>query len=372
MSFTLQDLQSYESQPQTQVASHDPWSPSKPDVKGSNETTPQINADADVDAAIAASVAEPTEKGTSNDGSTTDTQAEPVAAKAGTASNKQDLYSAKPEGDKDPDLEDLTDGKPRSRAQERIEELVAERNSLREYGKYLLDQVAEMRKSPIKSEQVSQTVAPQIQEDAAPTLEDAEFDPVKHSKMQTEWLNKQVEKRVENALKQFENRQSEVATRQAFEQRAAEFKKVNPDWEVVIANPALPPLAPEAARVVVRSENGPAITYHLAKNPDLAVRIARMEPISQAAAIGRLEEQLVRSKTDTSNTTKEPSKETKPAAKSAVKVTQAPPPPKPVSGGTSVTKQDGDPMSMEEWVSREREKKISERQARKNLRSAMR
>jgi hypothetical protein len=355
MSFSRDDLTVYESKPQIQVENHDPWAPRTPQDVINPEATPQAEtADAELDAAIASSVTEPTEKGTDNDGSTTETEAETVAAEI-----------AIPEGAKDPELEnDPADGRTRSRAQERIEELVAERNALREYGKYLLSQVEAQRKAP-------QEVTPQVTktepEELAPTLESADFDPVKLSKLQTEWLNKQVEKRVESVVKQLETRQSEQAIRQAFEQKTAAFRKDTPDFDTVISNPALPRLAERAAKEVIKSDFGPAIAYRLAKNPDLAARIARLDSDGQVKAIGKIEEQIESSIT----TQKEPSQNTKPALK-PVSVTKAPPPPKPVASGSGVIQKDASIMSMEEWVANERSKKVAERQSKLKLRQAMR
>ena len=345
MAFSRDDLTAYESKPQVESDNFDPWSgkssPPEPQVKAETAADPSPEA-----------VTEPADQ--VQDGSTTETEAETVAATPAT-----------PEGEKDPDLDELADGKPgRSRAQERIEELVAERNALRKYGEYLLSQVEGQRKAPPKVEQES-TPATQT-EDVPPTLENAEFDPVKLNKLQNEWIQRQVDKRVQAAVQQVESRQSEVAIRQAFEQRTVEFRKTAPDFDVVISNPALPQLDKDAARAVIKSENGPAIAYHLAKNPDLAARIARMDPYSQGQAIGRIEGQLLAKEV----TQKEPSKETKPVK--PVSVTKAPPPPKPVSGGTSPVQKDSALMSMEEWVAADRSRKIAEKQAKLKMRQAMR
>ena len=359
MSFTRDDLTTYEAKPQVNDPSHDPFNPASPAAK-EPEAPPQAKEEAEVDAAIAASVAEPSDTGTDNDGSTTETQAEPVAADDVT-----------PEDEKDSDLEDITDGKPRSRAQARIEELVAERNALRRYGEYLLQQVEASRKAPTQDTRASQPSATEtIEQEQAPTLEDADFDPVKLSKMHSEWIDKQVDKRVNAAVQQIKSQQSEQAIRSAFEARAAEFSKTAQDFNVVIANPALPPLANVASREVIKSEIGPAIVYHLAKNPDLAARIARLEPSSQLTAIGRLEEQLMRSKTEEVNTTKEPSKKPEPAKK-PVSVTKAPPPPKPIQASAPPSK-DENIMGMEEWVAQDRAKKLKLKQDRLALRKALR
>jgi hypothetical protein len=347
MAFSRDDLTAYESKPQVEAENFDPWSgkssPPEPQVKAETVTDPSPEA-----------VTEPADQ--VQDGSTTEIEAESVAA-----------TDATPEGEKDLDLDLSTDGARRSRAQERIEELVAERNALRKYGEYLLTQVESQRKAPEKTATDSQPAQSTAQEDPAPTLESAEFDPVKLNKLQNEWIQRQVDKRVQAAVQQVETRQSEVAIRQAFEQRTVEFRKTVPDFDMVIANPALPQLDKDAARAVIKSVNGPAIAYHLAKNPDLAARIARMDSYSQGQAIGRIEGQLT-SKVDTA---KEPSKETKPVVK-PVSVTKAPPPPKPVSGGTSPVQKDSALMSMEEWVAAERSRKIADKQAKQKMRQAMR
>lgn len=344
MAFSREDLAAYAAQPQVEDPNFDPWGGK------SSPPEPQVKAEASLDSSPE-DVTEPAVQ--VQDGSTTELEAEPVAANV-----------ANPEGEKDPDLEDLADGKPRSRAQERIEELVAERNALRKYGEYLLTQVGDLRKAGVKEPvQESRPAPAESVDESAPTLESADFDPVKLNKLQNEWIQNQVNKRVESAVKQIEVRQSEVAIRQAFEQRTVEFRKNTPDFDTVLANPALPQLAPEAARVIIRSEQGPDIAYHLGKNPDLAERIARMEPVSQAAAIGRIEGQLSKV------AQKEPSKA--PPAR-PVSVTKAPPPPKPVSSGSAVVQKDMAQMSMEEWVSQERGRKIAERAAKIKLRQSMR
>lgn len=333
MAFSREDLTAYASQPQTQIDKFDPFNPD-----------PQVKAEASQDPSPEDVPELPEEV---LDGSTTETEAESVAA-----------TDANPEGEKSPELDDLADGKHRSRAQERIEELVAERNALRRYGEYLLTQVDGQRKST----QAAPPVAPtEVSDDSAPTLESAEFDPVKLNKLQNEWIQKQVNKRVESAVAQIETRQSETAVRQAFESRVTEFRKKTPDFDTILANPALPQLAPEAAKVVVRSEQGPELAYYLGRNPDIAERIARMEPFSQVAAIGRLEGQLSKP------AQKEPSKTSKPAS-----VTKAPPPPKPVSGGSGIVQKDQALMSMEDWVSHERNKKVADQANRKKIRLAMR
>jgi len=345
MAFSRDDLKSYESQPQVQDPNHDVWAAKNTPAV---EEAPVNSSDTDV--------TEPPVEGV--DGSSTETKAEPVAAE-----------HDNPEVDNTSEEEPADGRQPRNRAQERISELVDERNAVREYNKFLQSKLDELLRSNGKAPEKEPTrSAPQPEPDeAAPTLESVGFDPVELAKKQNEWIQKQVDKRVESAISKIESRQSEAQVARAFENRVSEFRKSAPDFDTVIANPSLPQLAPDAARVVVRSENGPAIAYHLAKNPDLAVRVSKMDPVSQAAAIGRLEEQLVRAKAE-AGTTQEPSK--KAPAKAAV--SKAPPPPKPVSGGSAPVTKDMAQMTMEEWVAHERGRKLAERQNKLKLRQTFR
>lgn len=246
------------------------------------------------------------------------------------------------------------DEKPRrNEARERIEELVAERNALRKYGEHLLRTVDELKK-PVQPV----TPAPEIDTDPPPTLEQHQFDPSAFSKAQNEWVQRQVDKRVATAVQGLEARRDEATLRSNFESKTAEFKKLHTDYDLVISNPALPPLAPNTARLIIKSEQGPDLAYHLAKNPDLATRIARMDTEQQAMAIGRLEAQLTATPVTKPNLQKRT-------------VTQAPPPPKPVSSGASIVTKTIAEMSMDEFVAHERSLKLAQKEARQRLRRAM-
>lgn len=60
-------------------------------------------------------------------------------------------------------------------------------------------------------------------------------------------------------------------------------------------------LSPVGAQVIIDSEFGHEIAYHLAKNPAQAADIAEMPPHRQAAALGRLEARFALEAEDTSN-----------------------------------------------------------------------
>jgi hypothetical protein len=353
MAFTRDEIKTYEAATPEVVA--DPI-----------DTSPPVKVELETEPVVAESSTEPSDNG-NNDGSITETTVESVTT-----------TDVSPEDENTPELEttNTNDGKSRSRAQERIEELVAERNALRKYGEYLLKQVEGTRSTTTKVEQESQPVKEEPKEEVAPTLEDAGYDPVKLSQMQSEFMKKQIKKGIEEAVNGLKVQQSATAIQQSFESRAAEFRKDNKDFDLVLSNPELPRLHEVTVAAVFRSENGPAIAYHLAKNPDQATRIARMDPYAQAVAIGRLEEQLARTKTETKDmtVTKEPSKETAPVkvAPKQVSGTKAPPPPKPVSGGSAPISKDLGIMSMEEFVQHERSRKLQSKQERMKMRTAFR
>jgi hypothetical protein len=64
-----------------------------------------------------------------------------------------------------------------------------------------------------------------------------------------------------------------------------------PDYHAVTSNPSLQ-ITPAMAEVIYDSDLGPALAYHLGKNPAEAAKIAQLNPASQAAALGRLEARI--------------------------------------------------------------------------------
>ena len=340
MAFTRDDLIAYEKAnpaPQAEVAE----TPPEEVVQASTE---------DPSTPVEAVQAEPVK-----DGSSKDATAESSTAPAETDSETQ--------------TEEASDGKPaRGSARERIEELVTERNALRKYGEYLLDQVKAVRngQQPQSFAEATKKEEPKPvnADDPAPTIEQHNFDPVAYSKAQAEWMDRQINKRVASAIQGIETRQTEQSIRQSFENRAAEFRKAQPDFDVVIANPALPALNADTARNIVRSELGPQIAYHLAKNPDMAARIAKMDNASQLMAIGRLEATLQQADQAAK------AAQAKPSVPKTRTVTQAPPPPKPVATGKAVV--ETEPMNMDEWVAQERAREIAAKEEKKRLRLLLR
>jgi hypothetical protein len=105
--------------------------------------------------------------------------------------------------------------------------------------------------------------------------------------------------------------------------------EVYPDFEAVATNEDLP-LTPTMAEAVLSSENAPHVWYYLGKNPNEAAKIARLQPMQQALAIGQL------SSTVTAKASKQPS--------------NAPAPKKPVNARGSAVRGPNDKQSVKAWI----------------------
>jgi hypothetical protein len=75
-----------------------------------------------------------------------------------------------------------------------------------------------------------------------------------------------------------------------FGDREQEFSKDLPDYFEVTRGQV--PITNEMAEVIKLSEHGPALAYHLGKNPRIAASIARLPPLQAARELGRLEAKL--------------------------------------------------------------------------------
>ena len=121
------------------------------------------------------------------------------------------------------------------------------------------------------------------------TLADFAYDESKYQ----DYLFKQAEARaVAAAEKVLTQKQTETARFQtvtAHKEREAEFAKKVPDY-FEVAHYA--PITDSMAEVIMESENSAELAYHLGKNRQVALNLARLPPLQQAREIGRLEAKL--------------------------------------------------------------------------------
>lgn len=113
----------------------------------------------------------------------------------------------------------------------------------------------------------------------------------------------------------------------AFADRITEARGRYADFDRVALDPAVP-VSAAMAEVIARSDQGPDIAYHLGRSPDLARRIAGLDPLSAARELGRIEAAL------------------SPAA--ARKATGAPPPIRALDGAES-PRHDPDSMTYDQY-----------------------
>jgi hypothetical protein len=78
------------------------------------------------------------------------------------------------------------------------------------------------------------------------------------------------------------------SVRSSWNARRAAAIEVHSDWQDVVERDDLA-ISPVMGEAILRAANGPAVAYHLGKNPDEAARIARLPPAAQLVAMGKLE-----------------------------------------------------------------------------------
>lgn len=99
--------------------------------------------------------------------------------------------------------------------------------------------------------------------------------------------------RMEDASKAEEERQARQAadTAKAWQDRQAKFKADTADYDDTIKNSDVK-VSDQVRDAIFDSDVGPQILYHMAKNPDVAVKIGEMTVPRALKEIGRLEAQL--------------------------------------------------------------------------------
>lgn len=155
----------------------------------------------------------------------------------------------------------------------------------KELNDILGQRLAEDRRKRAREEQqkAAQPIAPSVEPPKADQYKDANayFDAV------STWKAQHIA--FDNAKKDQERQ-----TIQAFEDRAEKLRTTKSDIDIIFAAPkdGGPATTDHMAAVIWESEIGPEIAYHLAKNPDEALRICNLTPLAQAREIGKIEAAL--------------------------------------------------------------------------------
>jgi hypothetical protein len=239
--------------------------------------------------------------------------------------------------------------KPGKTANDRIQEITAERNAAMDYATYWRNEAIALR------DQGGEGAAPkEPAEKPRPKLSDFEGDDrnEKWSEALAEWTEDRIARGIETGVEKKTTEAKATQERadaiQAHNTRVAKFAEAHPDYAQTMRNPGLN-ISKTMADCIVESDLGPEIAYYLGQNVPESVRIARLSPTKAAAAIGRLEAKLEAEAAagtppppapgtppdpaSTSPTNALPAPET--TGHPTPKTTSAPPPPSPVTTTTT-------------------------------------
>lgn len=153
----------------------------------------------------------------------------------------------------------------------------------------------------------------------------------------TDWKTDQ---KVSQALAAREAQEQEARQRAEAEARATTWaerqqavRAALPDYDEVLSAAADIPVTAHVREVLLDSEQGPRIAYHLAQHPDEAARINALPPLAAARELGRLEAALT----------------TAPKPPAPRTVSNAPPPITPVRGTGGRFEKAPESMTDSEW-----------------------
>ena len=172
-----------------------------------------------------------------------------------------------------------------SKVQSRFDELTKHRREAERDRDYWRDQALRNQIPLPKAE-------PQPVEDAPLKTEaDFDYDSVKYQRyILSEAKNGAVEAAKREL--QAERDRYTISHREAsFVNRSQEFAKTVEDFDAVVRNPTLR-ISDAMAEIIKESDDGPALAYHLGKNPEMADRIAQLPPTAAARVLGKIEAKL--------------------------------------------------------------------------------
>lgn len=192
-----------------------------------------------------------------------------------------------------------------------------------------------------------QPEAPKPQaEEKLKTLADFEYDEARYQAYLVEVAARKATEEAKRALKEEQEQETKRQKFASFRAREADFAKSVEDYREAVESLSIE-ITREISEAIVESEDGPALLYHLAKNRDIAAKIAQLPPIAAVRELGRIEARLAFEREQAK----------------AAKVSKAPPPPPKVEGssdalaGVKASDPESDKLPMREWLKR-RDKEI--------------
>lgn len=200
----------------------------------------------------------------------------------------------------------------------RINELTREKHdAIRERDYWKEEALKGNRPAPDPQQQPAQA---DVQETGEPTLESCDFDVAEFTRKHYQWSRDK------------ERKQEQAQTRlTTLREKEAAFVAENPDYEAVAKAPHVP-VTQVMAEAMLDADNAPAIAYYLGQHLDEAAAIAKQSPLQAAISIGRIAERL-----------SAPTPAPEAPRELPKKTTNAPPPPKTVSGAGKPQVSEDDP-----------------------------
>jgi len=194
-----------------------------------------------------------------------DGAAAPVAAPEADLSASESTATAADESGEGTPPVDEQKAAPKTFTQEEVDALIARRLA------------REQRK--LERQQQPQSAAP------AATLAPDQFEST------AAYVEALAEQKAEERIRQREAAQQNASVQEAYLDREEQARDKYDDYEQVTRNPSLR-ITETMAETIRRSDTGPDVAYHLGQNPREAERISRLDPLSQAKEIGKLEAKL--------------------------------------------------------------------------------
>jgi hypothetical protein len=401
VTFSREDLEKYEKQPQKQVDDRvNPFRGATParaaDAAAMAAVAAGQNVDATPGGSAAAAASEPL---VDEDAPIVDedgTLGDQTDSGEGTSDENADTStaSAEPSGESDPNI-DLTGGQSdeeasparpapkKGSAEERIVELNDLLEGTKIFGKHmqtqLKDALAELERlknggKPTETQTAAAAAPPVVEDEPMPDLSDPDiaFDNDKYRAKMQKWSRDQAKIAAREILREATGADEAAKRRALVEDRIEKFAKENPDYKkVVTENPVLAAnqLSPDAGIAVAQSEHVARILYEFGKDTALAIRTAKQSPAQQLITIGKM---IAKIELEGANTSGSKQNGSKPNAQPGQKksITQAPPPPRAVTAaGRAAGRDILDPnMSMEEFARSHRGSKQSARENARRLR----
>lgn len=395
MAFSREDLEKYEKQPQKQVDDKvNPFRGATPakaaDAAAVAAVASGQNVDATPGGSAAAAASDPLVDENAPIVDEDGTLGDPTDSGEGTSDDtaESSTASAEPSGDSDTnnDLTGEADGEeePTARpapkkgsAEERIVELNDLLEGTKIFGKHmqtqLQDALAELERlkgggKPTAAQAAAAVAPPVVEDEPMPDLADADiaFDNDKYRAKMQKWTKNQAAIAAREIVREMTGAEEAARRRASVEKKIEEFAKAHPDYQKVVSeNPVLAAnqLAPDAGIAVARSEYTARLLYKFGRNPELAIRTAKLSPAEQLLTIG---EMIRECKDEDRLKGKQNGNSSRPDAQQGQKksITKAPPPPTPTRAGGRPSERDiVDPnMSMEEFARRHRTGKQSARE----------